>query len=125
MKKWKLFAGITLVFALGVIAGALGMGLYFKQQMLPFKGDPKARKAFLMERLSKRLDLTANQKIKFEKIVDELEAKRQEYRSELRKIRAEAISQMKKDLMPDQQKKLDQLHQEFERYRKKKETRKW
>ena len=78
-----------------------------------------------MERLSQRLDLTANQKIKFEKIVYELEAKRQEYRSGLRKIRAEAISQMKKDLTPDQQKKLDQLHQEFERHRKKKETRKW
>ena len=122
MKRWKLIVGITLVFALGLVAGSLGTGLYFKHWVYPYKvkGDPKTRKTFVVEKLTRKLGLTENQKSRFEEIFDGLEKKRRVLRSEFRKIRTEGISQMKRELNPDQQKKLDQLHQAFERRKKEK-----
>ena len=121
MKRWKLIVGITLVFALGLVAGSLGTGLYFKHWVYPYKvkGDPKTRKTFVVEKLTRKLGLTENQKTRFEEIFDEVEKKRRGLHSELRKIRAESMSLMKKELTPDQQKKLDQLHQAFELRKKK------
>ena len=120
MKRWKLIVGITLVFALGLVAGSLGTGLYFKHRVYPFKGHPKARKAFVVEKLVRELVLTKDQRRRFEEIFDGLEKRRRALHSEFRKIRAEGISQMKKELNPEQQKKLDQLHQAFVRRKKEK-----
>ena len=97
MKRWKLYIGITLIFALGVLGGSLGTAFFYKKTILPFQRNPKNGKASFTERLTSALDLTADQRVKFEKIVDELENKRRQYRSELREIRELAISQMKKE----------------------------
>ena len=119
MKRWKLIAGIILVFVLGALSGTLGTGLYVKQKAKPFRLDPKDRRTALVEKLTRRLDLNPNQIPKIEDIIDELDRKRQEYREELRKLRTEWISRMKKELTPAQQEKLDQLHQEWEKRRNK------
>jgi len=122
MKRWKLIAGIILVFVLGVLSGTLGTGLYMKQKMKPIRQDPKARRTAIIEKLTRGLDLKEDQIPRIEKILDEIDQKSREYRQEIRKMRTESISQMKKELTPEQQKKLDQLHQEWELRRKKRRS---
>ena len=122
MKRWKLFAGIVLVFTLGGLAGSLGMGWYIKKKMTPLRMAPKTRRTFIIEKLTRKLDLTDKQIPRIEKILAEVDLKRRQYHIEIRKIRTESISQMKKELTPDQQTKLDKLHRKWEQRRKKRRS---
>ena len=122
MKRWKLVSGLLLVFVLGILAGAFGTRIYLKDRFAHLRKDPKARQAFIMGKLSKELELTQDQKIKVEKIVERVGAKRREFflknRPEIKKIMDEGFLQIKKELNNDQQKKLDVLRAEFEKRRK-------
>ena len=122
MKRWKLISGLLLVLVLGILAGAFGTRLYLKNRFAHLRKDPKARQAFIMRKLSKELELTPDQKIKIEKIVEQLGEKRREFflknRPEIKKIMDEGFLQIKKELDNDQQKKLDELREEFEKRRK-------
>jgi len=122
MKRWKLISGLLLVFVLGVLAGSFGTRIYLKDRFEHLRKDPKARQAFIMRKLSKELELTPDQKIKVEKIVEQMGAKRREFflknRPEIKKIMDEGFAQIKKELNNDQQKKLDVLRAEFENRRK-------
>ena len=117
MKRWKLIAGIVAVFALGVLFGTLGTGFYVKQKLKPFHQDYRSRRTAIVEKLTRRLDLNENQIPKIEKILDEIDQKRREYREEIRKLRTDFMSRMKKELGPEQQEKLEILHQEWEKRR--------
>ncbi|RJQ57747.1 MAG: hypothetical protein C4530_11990 [Desulfobacteraceae bacterium] len=121
MKRWRLFAGIGIVFVLGVLAGVLGAGIYVKYKMLPLKLEPKARKVYLLDRFTRRLDLTEAQRAGFKEIFDEMDKVREQYRSEMRKTWERAIPRMKQELNPEQQKKLDELRRDWETRRRKKE----
>ena len=122
MKRWKLASGLLLVFVLGILAGAFGTRIYLKDRFAHLRKDPKARQAFIMGKLSKELELTPDQKIKVEKIVEQTGAKRREFflknRPEIKKIMDEGFLQIKKELNNDQQKKLDVLREEFKKRRK-------
>lgn len=122
MKRWKLISGLLLVFVLGVLAGSFGTRIYLKDRFEHLRKDPKARQAFIMRKLSKELELTPDQKIKVEKIVEQMGEKRREFflknRPEIKKIMDEGFAQIRKELNSDQQKKLDVLREEFEKHRK-------
>ena len=122
MKRWKLISGLLLVFVLGVLAGSFGTRVYLKDRFEHLRKDPKARQAFIMRKLSKELELTQDQKIKVEKIVEQMGAKRREFylknRPEIKRIMDEGFLQIKKELNNDQQKKLDVLREEFEKRKK-------
>jgi hypothetical protein len=122
MKRWKLVSGLLLVFVLGILAGAFGTRIYLKDRFAHLRKDPKARQAFIMRKLSKELELTPDQKIKVEKIVEQVGEKRREFflknRPEIKRIMDEGFAQIKKELNNDQQKKLDELREEFEKRRK-------
>ncbi|MGB6927974.1 MAG: hypothetical protein WBH05_02040 [Syntrophobacteria bacterium] len=122
MKRWKLISGLLLVFVLGVLAGSFGTRIYLKDRFEHLRKDPKARQAFIMRTLSKELELTPDQKIKVEKIVEQMGEKRREFflknRPEIKKIMDEGFAQIRKELNSDQQKKLDVLREEFEKRRK-------
>ncbi len=122
MKRWKLISGLLLVFVLGVLAGSFGTRIYLKDRFEHLRKDPKARQAFIMRKLSKELELTPDQKIKVEKIVEQMGEKRREFflknRPEIKKIMDEGFAQIRKELNNDQQKKLDVLREEFEKRRK-------
>jgi hypothetical protein len=126
MKRWKLVSGLLLVFVLGILAGAFGTRIYLKDRFAHLRKDPKARQAFIMRKLSKELELTQDQKIKVEKIVEQVGAKRREFflknRPEIKRIMDEGFLQIKKELNNDQQKKLDVLREEFEKRRKSRDT---
>jgi Spy/CpxP family protein refolding chaperone len=122
MNRWKLISGIALLFILGVLVGSIGTKLYFERQH-PRLADHRSRKAFLMERLSKELNLTEDQKVTIGKFVEQMEEKRREYFLQKRAETENLVDQMKKELTPDQQKKLDVLREKFEKRQKAREER--
>jgi len=115
--RWKLISGLLLVFALGILTGSLGTGLYLKHRLAPLIKEPRTRKTFIMKKLSKELHLTSDQKTKIEPIVDQMIEKRREYylknRPEIKKIMAQGFAQIREELNEEQRKKLDALREKF------------
>ena len=122
MKKWKLYVGLVLVFVLGVVAGSLGNRFFHKQRFERMRKDPATRKAFFMNRLSKKLNLSEEQRRAFEPILDQIDKRRQEYhmreRSHMKEIINDGFSQMREHLTPEQQKELDDLEKKARRFMK-------
>ena len=121
MTRWKLIIGIALVFILGALAGSIGAGYYFKHQHPPRITDSKARTAFIMERLSKELNLTQDQRAKIGEIVGQIEEKRRDYFMKGHEETERLVDQIRKELSDDQQKKYDALREKFEKRRKERE----
>ena len=125
MKRWKLITGVIIVFVLGIIMGSLGTELLYKYRIIPhFKPDPSERKALILKKYSEALSLSPEQKAGFENIINDMDSKRREFfktiRPDIKKIREQGVMKMKKLLTPDQQDKLDKLHQAFrKKYREK------
>jgi len=119
--RWKLIAGLLLVFVLGILAGSLGTGFYLKHRLAPLIKEPRARKTFIMKRLSKELNLTPDQKTKIDPIVEQMIEKRREYylknRPEIKTIMDQGFAQIREELNEDQKKKLDGLREKFHRRR--------
>ena len=122
MKKWKLVAGVLLVFVFGVLIGSLGTGFYHQYLFDRFRKDPAERKAFVLKKFSERLDLTENQQNAFKIIIDQVDQQRRaqilKNRSEFKRIRDESYMQMKKILNSDQQKTFEELIKEIRKRRK-------
>jgi hypothetical protein len=120
--RWKLISGLLLVFVLGVLVGSVGTGFYLKHRLAPIIKEPRARKAFIMKRLSKKLNLTPNQKTKIEPIVEQMIEKRREYyrkiRPEIKRIMDQGFTQIKEELNEDQKKNLDELREKFQKHRR-------
>ena len=118
MKKWKLIAGVALVFVLGLLAGSLGPRYYHRDWSERFFQEPTARKVLILKKLTKDLGLTETQQREFRAIVEEtdkkLEAFGLERRSAVKAILDESFSRMKEKLDPEQQKKLDELRAKHE-----------
>jgi len=118
MKKWKLIAGVALVFVLGVLVGSMGTRFYHRDWSGRFFQEPSARKALILKRLTKELNLTEAQQKEFRPIVEETEKKLEafglERRSAVKAILDESFSRMKEKLDPEQQKKLDELRAKHE-----------
>jgi hypothetical protein len=118
MKKWKLTAGIALVFILGVLVGSLGTRYYHRDWSERFFQEPSARKALVLKRLTKDLGLTTTQQKDFRAIVEEtdkkLEALRLDRRSAVKAILDESFARMTEKLDPEQQKKLEEIRAKHE-----------
>jgi Spy/CpxP family protein refolding chaperone len=118
MKKWKLIAGVALVFVLGLLVGSLGTRYYHRDWSGRFFQEPTARKALMLKRLTKDLGLTEAQQKDFRAIVEETDKKLEtfgvERRAAVRAIIDESFSRMKEKLDPEQQKKLDELRAKHE-----------
>jgi hypothetical protein len=115
--RWKLISGLLLVFVLGILAGSVGTGFYLKHRLAPLIKEPRARKTFIMKRLSKELNLTSDQKTKIDPIVEQMIEKRREYylknRPEIKTIMDQGFAQIREELNEDQKKKLDGLRKKF------------
>ena len=118
MRHWKLIAGVIIVFALGILGGSLGTRLLYKYKVIrPAKMEPSERRALILKKYSKALELSSEQVAGFKTIISDMDAERRNFfkknRPEMRKIRRQGVIKMKALLKPDQQAKLDQLHQKF------------
>lgn len=118
MKKWKLIAGVALVFVLGLLAGSLGTRYYHRDWSGRYLQEPSARKALILKKLNKDLGLSEAQQKEFRKIVEEtdkkLEALGLERRTSVKAVLDESFARMKEKLDPEQQKKLDELRAKHE-----------
>ena len=122
MKKWRLIAGILLVFILGLVVGSWGTGMYLRNRLDRFREDPETRKASILDRLDRRLGLTDAQRSAFQSIINETEQKveksLEKHEAEMRGFIGESFARMARILNPEQREKLDALRQELEERRK-------
>jgi ATP-dependent Lon protease len=124
--RWKLISGLLLVFFLGILVGSLTTGFYVKHRLAPFVKDPKARKAFIMRKLTKELQLTSTQKSQIEPIVEQMIEKRREYylknRPQIKEIMDQGFDKIEAQLTDDQKEKLEKLREHFKKYKRHKDV---
>lgn len=117
-----MFVGLILVFLLGVAAGSLGDRFLHKQRFEHMRKDPATRKAFFLKKLSKKLNLTEEQRRTFEPILDQIEKRSREHRmqelSQMKEIIDDGFSQMREHLTPEQKKNLDEMQKKARRFMK-------
>jgi hypothetical protein len=122
VKRWNLVLGLSALFLSGVVIGATGTTIYFKQTMghVFTEGQPAIRK-LIMKKLIRELDLTASQRVRIEEIVGEVQTQlgefRKQHRREIEAILDRGIVQMKPELSNDQQQKLDALYERLKHQR--------
>lgn len=118
MERWKIITVLALVFMLGLMVGVVGTGVAFKHGTPFSPRSPEGRKAFFMQRLERKLDLTAAQKTRVAAIVDRRHAQARErfrrHRQAMRAFMVQGFEDIRKELTPEQQIKLDALQSEFE-----------
>ena len=121
VNKCKLISGLLLVLVLGILVGSIGTGFYLKYRFAPFGRGSRAKETFIIEKLSKELNLTPSQKTKIAPIVEQMIENRREYylqiRPEVKRIMDQGFSQIEQELNEDQKKKLDALREKYERRR--------
>ena len=122
MKNWKLIIGILLIFILGVLAGLLGAGYYLKEYRLNIQKNTSFRTEFIVKRLGRRFGLNDEQRQKVRTIIENMQKKKNarfmEHLAAIGEMRREGFNEIRNELTPAQQKKMDQLNKEFERRRK-------
>ncbi|MDJ0721795.1 MAG: hypothetical protein QNJ04_09200 [Desulfobacterales bacterium] len=123
MKRWKMVVALTVVLILGIMIGVVGTGVVIKHGLAFGHRGSEERKAFIMKRLERRLDLTGAQKERVASIVDRRHAKAREqfrrHRQALHAFMQESFAEIRKELLPEQQVKLDAFQTELEeRFRK-------
>jgi hypothetical protein len=120
MKKWKLWAGMLLIFFIGGAAGAGGTVLFVRQKVVSIinEGQPAAEK-MAVRFLSRRLDLSADQKSEAARIAHETQQRLQVIRLRVRpeaiEIIAAGMDELRKLLNPDQQEDFDRLYTTMKR----------
>ena len=113
-----------LIFVLGGLGGSLVTGMLVKQRIIHFReGRTGERRAYFVDKLTRDLNLTEEQRIKIEDIMiqthKELAELREKHRPEFEKIKKESIELMKKELNEEQSQKLDEIVQRFRERRQK------
>lgn len=121
MNKLKLASGVLLVFLVGVLAGSLGTGYYYKERVKKFEagGPPvQERIQIILGRFSNELDLTDAQRTEFEKIVKESQEKivalGSKFQPEIKQINDDTFTSIKDKLTDGQKAKLDTLVKRME-----------
>lgn len=119
MNRWKVIAGILLIFILGVFSGVIGSGLFFKHHIKRFMdpAGPPPPIRFLQRQLD-RFELSVDQQTQIDALFEEMN---REFFELIRKSQPEFkllfdryISQIRKKLGPDQQEKLNRMVERIE-----------
>ncbi len=125
MNKLKFAAGVILLLIVGMLAGSLGTGIYYKKRVERFKsgGPPVSeRVGMILGRFSEDLRLTDEQRTEFEKIIkesqEELMSLGRSIFPEIEKINEKAFTAMKEKLTDEQKNELEILIQKMEDVRK-------
>lgn len=116
MNKIKLASGVILVFLVGVLAGSLGTGFYYKNRVKKFEagGPPvQERIQIILGRFSNELNLTSEQRTEFEKIIRESQEKKialgKKMQPDIKQINDDTFKSIKNKLTEEQKTKLDTL----------------
>lgn len=116
MNKLKLASGVLLVFLVGVLAGSLGTGYYYKERVKKFEegGPPvQERIQIILGRFSNELELTNEQRVEIEKIIKESQEKKislsKKMEPDIKQINDDTFTSIKKKLTDEQKTKLEEL----------------
>ena len=121
MRLFKAIAGISAIFILGAAVGALGTSLVIKHRVADFheKGPPPIQ-PILMNRLSSRLELTAEQQAAVSDILEstqkELSALRSDFRPRVKAIFTDCYDRIEARLTRSQKKQLQIMKEQFPRF---------
>ena len=116
MKKWSLVLGLLVLFGSGVLVGALGTAVYYKQTAgyVVGEGQPGVRR-MVMKKLVRDLDLNDTQRVQIDAIVAEVQAElgkfRAQHRPDIEAIIDRGLARMRPLLSAAQQEKLDTFSQ--------------
>ncbi|MFM8552472.1 MAG: hypothetical protein ACKOCD_09245 [Nitrospiraceae bacterium] len=126
MTRWKVWGGLALLFLSGtLIGGAVTHYCLQSQAENRWEEGPKAKKQWMMQRLTRSLDLTADQQAKLAPIVgqaqDNLLALRAQQQPQVEAIWTKTLDAVKPSLSTEQQQKLETFHQKLQRRWKKTE----
>jgi hypothetical protein len=116
VKKFKLWAGLIALFVSGVLLGVVGTWHVAEHKAIESLVREKPRfPRFILRGLDRELGLSDDQRKRIEPIVcsafRELMALRDRARPERERILQQSMEAVKGELSPEQQKKLDALHE--------------
>ena len=107
------------MFILGLLVGSVGTQVYHREWSERFRKAPEERRAIFLKRLTRELGLSVEQQRQVAVIIREADEKRralfQKQREEIRVTFEEGFARMEQVLNPDQQKKLEEMRQRFEK----------
>ncbi len=120
MNPWKVWGGLTLLFLSGMLIGGVVTHCYLQSQLESrWEAGPKAKKPWMMERLTRHLDLTADQQAGLGPIVgqaqDDLLALRAQQQPQVEAIWNRTLASVKPGLTLGQQRKLDEFEKKLHR----------
>lgn len=122
MKDLKLWIGLLALFFSGVCVGGVGTWMIAEQRVIDTLTHerPPFQRA-IMRKLTRELGLNESQREHVAKIVcrtqEELVALRERIRPEREEIMQRSRENMKTELSPEQQQRLDELHRKLEKHR--------
>jgi len=127
MKKWKTIVSIILVFLLGSLAGALITHEIYKHRIENIiRGDPKAMRELIVQRLNHKLHLDTTQLEQLRVIVNETHAEvknvRKQIRPQIEEILESSQNRVRAILRPDQLEKYEKIIAERKKKREKEEN---
>ncbi len=106
MKRAKLIIGVTLIFTLGALAGALGTRVYVMNNHPLFKYSWSQRKAFVVNRLTRELALSDRQRDQIRRIIDRVgdqaSDRFRQHHKEMEALLESGVQDVKAVLNPDQ-----------------------
>ena len=118
MNKLKLVAGVIILLIVGVLAGSLGTGIYYKKRVERFESGRlpvSERVRIVLGRFSEDLRLTDEQRTEFEKIIkesqEELMSLGRSIFPEIEKINEKTFASIKEKLTDEQKDNLERLIQ--------------
>ncbi|MDR2019058.1 MAG: hypothetical protein LBQ00_09415 [Syntrophobacterales bacterium] len=123
MNVWKLVSGVALLLLAGILFGSVGTWLLVKPaHHMHGPKDFRNRTMEATERLSKSLDLNAEQKIAVGRILEQMSQKLHEHflkgKPEVDRIIDGSFSEIKNELNDAQKKKLDTVREQFRKHRR-------
>lgn len=119
MSRPKLWAGLAVLFAAGVLTGVVGTWLYGNaDRMHRSDQGPAAKQERIMKRLTQELSLTAQQQIEIEPIVSRAHLAvlelRFSHQAEVEQILTQGMAEIKPRLSLEQQAGLERLYAELQ-----------
>ena len=118
MKQWKIWLGVVLIFSAGLCIGSVGTGLVLRHKVMAFLDEgPPATQRLLTKRLTRKLDLSPQQQqqvaAKIAATQERILSLRGRYQPEAAMIIRDGVMDIRQDLSPEQQEKLDRLYREM------------
>ena len=119
MNKWKVIAGILLIFILGVFSGVVGTSAFFKHRIKRFmdpQGPPPPIR--LLQRQLGQFELSSEQHARIDALFEEMHreffSRLKKGQKEIKQLFDEYISQIKGVLASEQGEKLDRIVEQIE-----------